>query len=297
MLVITAPFRDRTGPTAGTATKVGAVMTNMLISAADANGGKIVDKTPFESTAWQATYERPVFTNMTFKNCRIPKGLNALFQNCTFEGTTFVELTTNITNSSGNTTTSASEAGNWSRQMKSGSFTNNTVLTATNSYGYVRGNNLRFDNCVIKGPIASDNPTAYSHFTNSWEFTHATRFENVADSTATIVAPQTNIEMGSFSDPTTAPSKLVGVVVAGNIDIRGSSTVDGSLIVTGDGAGNTTQGWFGTSDGDTNADVAANNGGYGKLNIRFNPHRPLPDGINIPIDIVADSNTYSELVQ
>ncbi len=102
--------------------------------------------------------------------------------------------------------------------------------------------------------------------------------------------------MGSFSDPTTAPSKLVGVVVAGNIDIRGSSTVDGSIIVTGDGAGNTTQGWFGPSDGDTQSGTMEN-GTYGKLNIRFNPHRPLPDGINIPIDIEPYSDTYSEMVQ
>ena len=60
--------------------------------------------------------------------------------------------------------------------------------------------------------------------------------------TATIVAPQTNIEMGSFTDPAKAPSTLIGVVVAGNIDIRGTSVVDGSIIVTGDGAGNTTLG-------------------------------------------------------
>jgi hypothetical protein len=272
------------------------VLTNVLLSATDANGGTVNEKTPFESTSYQATYQRPVFRNMTFKNVRIPKGLNALFQNCTFEGTTFVELTTNITNSSGNTTTSPGEAMNWSRQMKSGSFSNNTVLTVNNSHGFARGNNLRFDNCTIKGPIASDNPTAYSHFTNSWEFTNATKFDNQSDGTATIVAPQTNIEMGSFQDPSAAPSTLIGVVVAGNIDIRGSSVVDGSIIVTGDGAGNTTGGWFGPSDGQT--DVGADkNGRYGRLNVRFNPLRALPDGINIPIEIIADSNTYSEFVQ
>jgi hypothetical protein len=35
-------------------------------------------------------------------------------------------------------------------------------------------------------------------------------------------------------------------------------------------------------------------GGYGRLNIRYNPTRALPDGINIAIDILPDTNTYAE---
>ena len=54
-------------------------------------------------------------------------------------------------------------------------------------------------------------------------------FNNQVDDTATIVSPQVNIEMGSFTNPNNAPSTLVGVVVAGNIDIRGTSSVDGSI--------------------------------------------------------------------
>jgi hypothetical protein len=203
------------------------------------------EKVPFGSTAYQATYARPVFRNMKFKNVRIPKGMNALFDNCTFEGVTYVEMQTNITTSSGATTRDPNDGMTWSKKMKSGTFSADTALTATNSYGFVEGNNLRFNNCTMKGPVATDNPTAYTHFTNSMEFTGATMFDNQADQTATIVAPQTNIEMGSFTDPSKAPSTLVGVVVAGNIDIRGSSKVDGSIIVTGDGAGSTTMGWFG----------------------------------------------------
>ena len=81
--------------------------------------------------------------------------------------------------------------------------------------------------------------------------------------------------------------------MAGNIDIRGTSVVDGSVIVTGDGAGNTTLGYFGTDDGDTNPS-AMPEGGYGRLNIRYNPYRALPDGINIAIDITAQPSTYTE---
>lgn len=290
-------FRPKTGPENGTSSRTSTVKTNVVLAASDANGGTADEHTPIGSTSWQATYRRPVFQNMTFKNCRVPKGLNAVFKNCVFEGVTYVELTTNVTNSSGSTTTSASDGSTWSQKMKSGSFSANTVLTTTNSYGFDRGNNLRFDNCTIKGPIAADNPTAYTHFTNSWEFTGATTFNNVADDTATIVAPQTNIEMGSFTNPGDAPSTLVGVVVAGNIDIRGQSIVDGSIIVTGDGAGNTTQGWFGPSDAGTDVTTPMPEGGFGRLTIRYNPNRALPDGINVAVDILGDPNTYLEAAQ
>lgn len=288
-------FRPRTGPENGASSKTGGVLTNVVLSAADANGGTADERTPFGSTSWQATYRRPVFRNLTLRNVRIPKGLNALFENCKFEGVTYVELQTNITDGSGNTTTNANTAMNWSKRMKSGSFNANTALTSSNSWGFSEGNNLRFHNCTMNGPVISDNPTAYSHFTNSWEFTGSSLFDNQADDTATIVAPQTNIEMGSFTSPGTAPSTLVGVVVAGNIDIRGKSVVDGSIIVTGDGAGNTTQGWFGPSDGSTDVTTPMPEGGYGRLNIRYNPNRALPDGINVAIDILPDTSTYTEV--
>jgi hypothetical protein len=35
-------------------------------------------------------------------------------------------------------------------------------------------------------------------------------------------------------------------------------------------------------------------GGWGRLNIRYNPTRALPDGINISIDMLPVSGTYSE---
>jgi hypothetical protein len=252
------------------------------------------EQTPYGSTAWQATYKRPVFKNVHFVNVRIPKGMNALFDNCTFDGVTFIELQTNITNSSGQTTTNYNDGKTWAQKMTSGSFSTNTVLTSSNSTGYVQGNNLRFNDCTMNGPLASDVPTAYTHFANSWEFTGATTFNNTADQTATMVCPQTNIEMGSFTDPSKAPSTLVGVVVTGNIDIRGSSVIDGSIIVTGDGAGNTTQGWFGPSDASTDTGSQMPEGGWGRLNIRYNPNRAMPDGINVAIDVLPDPDTYAE---
>jgi Tfp pilus assembly protein PilX len=289
----TSAFLNRTGPAAGTPRKTATLIENWSVTAADANGGTVTERTPYGSTSFQATYRRPVFRNITFRNVRIPKGLNALFENCTFEGVTYIDCETNITKSNGQTTTSPTDAMTWSKRMISGSFSASTTLTSSNSRGFNDGNNIRFHGCTFNGPLASSVPTAYSHFTNSWEFTGATRFDNKVDATATIIAPQTNIEMGSFTNPDDAPSTLVGVVVAGNIDIRGTSIVDGSIIVTGDGAGNTTLGWFGASDSATDPS-AMPEGGFGRLSIRYNPHRALPDGINVRVDILPDVKTYTE---
>jgi Tfp pilus assembly protein PilX len=290
-------FRARTGTAAGTPVRTATLIANTTVTAADANGGTANEQTPFGSTSYQATYRRPVFRNMTFRNCQIARGTNALFDNCTFEGVTFVDMTHDITNSSthsGGTVVTDPTAGmTWSKRMRSGSFSNSTVLTSANSYGYTSGNNVRFHNCSFRGPVAGPAATAYTHFTNSWEFTGSTLFDNQVDETATIVAPNTNIEMGSFTNPGAAPSTLKGVVVAGNIDIRGTSVVDGSIIVTGDGAGNTTLSYFGPSDSDSNP-TAMPEGGYGRLDIRYNPHRALPDGINIAIDVLPDADTYKE---
>jgi hypothetical protein len=295
-------FRARSGPSVGVTTRSATLITNAVVTATDANGGTVTEQTPYGSTSYQATYRRPVFRNITFRNCQIAKGTNALFDGCTFEGVTFVDMTHDIV-VGGVTVTDKTNGMTWSQTRVSGAstFANNVVLISSGTpaagqmitKGSQIGNNIRFHNCTFHGPVAGTDSTAYTHFGNSWEFTGATLFDNQADETATIVCPNTNIEMGSFTNPNAAPSTLKGVVVAGNIDIRGTSTVDGSLIVTGDGAGNTTLSYFGPSDGDTNP-TAMPEGGFGRLDLRYNPYRALPDGINMPIDVVADTNTYKE---
>lgn len=295
-------FRNRTGTNAGSTVKTSTLIANKTLSSADANAGTSQERTPYGSVSYQATYRRPVFRDMTLRNVVIPKGLNALFDNCTFEGVTFVEGERDITKSSGSVTYNKDDGMSWAQRKISGAnFTKDKVLLSSGSptssqsitQGSKNGNNLRFNNCTINGPIAGNYATAYTHFANSWEFTGATLFDNQVDQTATIVSPQVNIEMGSFTNPEAAPSTLVGVVVAGNLDIRGTSVVDGSIIITGDGAGNTTLGYFGASDGDTNPS-ALPEGGYGRLNIRYNPNRALPDGISVAVDITPDAATYSE---
>ena len=74
---------------------------------------------------------------------------------------------------------------------------------------------------------------------------------------------------------------------------RGVGIVDGSILITGDGAGNTTLGYFGASDGDTDPG-AMPEGGFGRLNLRYNPYRALPDGINLPVLFEPVAATYTE---
>ena len=289
---VTLNFKARAGTAA--AGGLATVYDGKLITSSQANSGTANERTPYGSTSWQATFARPKFTGVTFKNCTIKLGTNAMFDNCTFQGVTFVEMTKNIIKPGTSTITYDKTDGmNWAKRMISGSFSNTTLLTTANSSGFREGNNLRFNDCTFEGPLVGGYSTAYTHFANSWEFTGATYFNNKVDPSATIVAPNTNMEMGSFTNPAAAPSTLLGVVVAGNIDIRGSTFIDGSLVVTGDGAGNTTLAYFGNNDGETNP-TAMPEGGYGKLYVRYNPFRAMPDGINIAIDMVPQSDTYRE---
>jgi Tfp pilus assembly protein PilX len=331
-------YRAKTGAAAGATSKTASVIQNATLAATDANGGTVLEESPKGSTSFQAVYKRPVFRNMTLKNVIIPKGLNPLFDNCKFQGVTFVDTQHDITTTTGAITYNKDDGMTWARKATSSSSAVSTAGTFTtdssgkyikyqisgmsspanitswdssgqpilpssagsfsygsskSSTGSTLGNNVRFNNCQFEGPIAGNYATAYTHFANSWEFTGATLFNNKIDDTATIVSPQVNIEMGSFTNPSQAPSTMIGVVVAGNLDIRGSTSVDGSIIVTGDGAGNTTLSYFGANDGDTNAG-ANPEGGYGRLNLRYNPYRALPDGINLAIDMLPVTGSYSE---
>lgn len=271
-----------------TGTKTGSTYTTTQTTALTAaNVSQVIEEVPFGSTSYRATYMRPVYSNITFDNCIFPTGTNALFVNCTFKGVTYVDVNTSLT-----TTTSA-------KMLDGTSFSSSKVLTSSNSYGFNQGNNLRFESCTFAGPLFASNPTNYTDYTNSWEFTGATYFSldkkyaetGSPESGATIEAPNTNIEMGSFSNPSSAPSTMIGVVVAGNIDIRGRSYVDGSVIVSGTGASNTTLGYFGPDDGQSSL-TAMPEGGYGRLYMRYNPTLALPYGINIPIVLTAKRDSY-----
>lgn len=249
----------------------------------------------------RSTCTRPVFSNQNLRNCVINRGTNPLFYNCTFDGVTFVDG------------------------------------SASMGTDYSKGNNIRFLNCTFTGPIAQGDtqaggskapaPAAYTDYTNSWEFSGATTIDFtkaslVSDSTdtnktaladlkqrATIMAPQTNIEMGSFVAPGNATCSFQGVVVAGCFDVRGVADIDGTIIVVGGdstnpqgaaGGGNCTLGYFGPNDSATSpyaVDTAVNGAAYGRVHIRFNPFRTLPDGVNLRVSLSPDTTTWREVSQ
>lgn len=55
------------------------------------------ERMPFNSPTFSDWYFRPVFENMTFRDVRIPTGLNGLFVDCTFVGVTHVRTHTDNT--------------------------------------------------------------------------------------------------------------------------------------------------------------------------------------------------------
>ncbi len=248
----------------------------------------VTENVPYGSTTAtrRSTVTRPVFSNMAFNNVILSKGTNALFINCTFDGVTFVDGKYNM---------------------------------AKSTAGYADGNNLRFEGCSFTGPIAqgdtttsghvAEAPNSYTDYTNSWEFTGATGFDlsvaagdtsplAVIKKQATIMAPRTNIEMGSFKAPGQATCSFQGVVVAGCFDVRGIADIDGTIIVADTAAGNCTLGYFGDNDNSTNSgqpDPSMVAGSYGKIHVRFNPFRSLPNGINMRVTLLPDTTSWREV--
>jgi hypothetical protein len=179
-------------------------------------------------------------------------------------------------------------------------------------------NSLRFDNCTFEGVVVTAVPQGYAHVRNKLQFTGTTQFDLDAPgltqsqkelfAKSTIMAPQYSIDMGSFNAPTD-PNEVVtleGTIVAGVFDIRGQATIDGSIITTyepvpnegtlfygGNPASfNTTIGYFESLAGDAEGEVPPE--GYGKIIIRYDPTRALPDGITGSIEVMPDKETYGE---
>jgi hypothetical protein len=268
---------------------------------------------PYNSPHPYDYYERPVYKNYTFTNVTIPKGTNAVFENCKFVGVTFVETETANTdpnyNYAGTQNADGSQAyANINVDVDGAAVTDTKPIS----------NNIRFDGCTFEGMVASDSPQEFSQVRNKLQFTGATTFDLDAPSLSadqkamftksTLMAPQMSVDMGSFDDPTSASHyvTLDGTIVAGVFDIRGNATIDGSILTTyhpqaGDGAlsnggnpamFNTTIGYFESAAGDGEGEIP--DGGYGKIIIRYDPTRALPDGINGSIEVKADLSTYYE---
>lgn len=160
-------------------------------------------------------------------------------------------------------------------------------------------NNIRFHDCLFVGSIVSDTPAQYTHVRNKFQFTGSTRFTTEHPTSpddpdlnpeqgdlaeiakSSMMLPNYSVDIGQFNSPsdTFVPAEgqvappgqsvqLKGTIVAGVMDIRGNTDIDGSLMLTflpvagegplqqngvpvGNPAGfNATLGYFGPDDGD-----------------------------------------------
>ncbi len=224
---------------------------------------------PFGSIAAYDYFQRPVYSNITFRDVRIPSGTNALFVNCSFEGVTYIETTPGCTDINWN------YAGSTQRiDQGGGSFAYvprfPDMVSALDGSPVVDtkplSNSLRFDGCTFLGAVTGDVPSEYTHWRNKVQFTGATRFfidpqdpevllqadgaqlqgtlasfsaealDNMQRSS--IFLPGWSVDVGSFAneqnaDPDLTPRvKLKGTVIAGVMDVRGSAEVHGTLLLT-----------------------------------------------------------------
>ncbi len=166
-------------------------------------GGEFVDASvadyeavPFGSTGAYDYYRRPIFRNMTFTNVRIPKGTNALFEDCTFIGVTFVETNEECSDFNWNYAGAVERkesppgSGNFTYPLRFPSLKATIPSTMEEvADTRVESNNIRFDGCTFLGSIAGAKPSEYAHWRNKLQFTGNTRFYIDPDDTDLAAQP------------------------------------------------------------------------------------------------------------
>ena len=276
-------------------------------------GPGTLESVPYNSPYPYDYYARPVYENMVFTNVTIPKSTNALFVDCKFIGVTFVD--TEVDNSDPNFSYAGMQEADGSMKYVDVEVSvGGSPVTDTKALS----NNIRFHDCEFEGVVAGENTDAFSHTRNKLQFTGDTQFDVDAPSLSaaevaffeksTIMAPQHSLDIGTFTDPNSGSevTYLDGTIVSGVMDIRGQAEVNGSIISTYEpvpGQGvmkeggnpanfNTTLGYFESASGDSESEMP--DGGYGKILIRYDPYRAMPDGILGPIEMDVDMDTYFE---
>jgi hypothetical protein len=224
---------------------------------------------PYGSSAAYDWYQRVIYQNYTFTNVTIPTGTNAVFENCTFVGVTYVETSSECIDVNWN------YAGSIKQTVLGGG---SVIYSAKfpglqSSFGgapvadtKVLSNSLRFNNCTFLGSLAGDTPNEYTHWRNKIQLTGQTRFyldstdpelleqedsatlvtllDGIDDADkemlarSSIMLPGWSVDVGNFNneqaeDPEdTARVKLRGTIIAGILDVRGTADVHGTLLMT-----------------------------------------------------------------
>ncbi len=229
-----------------------------------ANGGWNGEVASPEGVPWGSNgaydiYDRPVIRNMTFNNVVIPRGTNALFEDCTFVGVTWIDVEEECTNP------------NWNylgaREYGEGGVIQDRFEELPETPGFpalpadtkVLSNNLRFNSCTFLGSIAGDRPLQYTHWRNKVQLTGDTRMfidpedpglleqpdgamlrmqlfgisegDRAELAKSTMLLPGWSVDVGPF-DNGNAHVQLNGTIVTGIMDIRGSAEVHGTLLMS-----------------------------------------------------------------
>ena len=227
------------------------------------------ETTPLGSFSPYDLYLRPIYRGITFRNALIPMGTNALFEDCTFLGVTYVETETLCQDPNWNYAGALEDAdpgtGFLIRLRFGDLFSSHPDLGEVQD-SKVLSNNLRFEDCTFLGSLAGDTPGEYTHWRNKIQITGASRFfadpndpdlKNQPDGAelnalleslpaeqivemkkSSIMMPGWSVDVGSFtneigSDPDSTPRvDLRGLIVAGILDIRGTAAVKGTLLMS-----------------------------------------------------------------
>lgn len=289
-------------------------------------GRHLWERTPFNAPTYTDFYIRPRYENMTFKNVKIPRGLNALFINCTFVGVTHIQSYADNTHENWQNygkmqwsdsqnapvpVTQPLDKSDFARYTTGNivdgpanytSFPDPPVIDGQIKLGAERdtkrySNNIRFHDCLFVGSIVGDTPSQFTQVRNKLQFTGATRFtdqhptepnnsnlnpdsDDLAEiEKSSMMMPNYSVDIGSFNSPTDTYTganppaaqnvQLRGTVVAGVLDARGNTSIEGALMLTfapvagqgplsagGQAVGNpanfnSTLGYFGPADGDS----------------------------------------------
>lgn len=160
------------------------------VTAGLAAGGTYTDpaSAPYEAVPYGSSgaydyYRRPIYHNMTFRNVRIPKNTNALFDDCTFVGVTFIETNEECSDFNWNYAGSVEKkesppgSGNFTYPLRFPSL-KATIPSSGTQVADTRAesNNIRFNGCTFLGSIAGNRPSEYTHWRNKLQFTGNTRF-------------------------------------------------------------------------------------------------------------------------
>lgn len=211
--------------------------------------------------SWNTKFYRHVYENQTFTNMTLPKGRNALFKNCTFEGVLYIEADSNASSTS-------------------------------------KCNNVRFDDCDFNGAIVTSVPK--NNFIqwrqNCLYFTGGATFDNQYMEESTILAPNFNVNLGNTNSlESESSSTITGAIVGGIVDIRGNANVEGTIISMYDtyahSNGYVTNIGFAEDGGGEGGDP----GDVGTITITPPENKMLPGGIISDIIIVTDQGSYREV--